>query len=32
MPLTDAHIRNAKPQEKAQKLADGGGLVLIIKW
>ncbi|MBU0724161.1 MAG: integrase arm-type DNA-binding domain-containing protein [Alphaproteobacteria bacterium] len=30
MPLTDAHIRNAKPQEKPQKLADGGGLFLMV--
>lgn len=30
MPLTDVQIRNAKPQEKPYKLADGGGLHLYI--
>ena len=26
MPLTDRQIKNAKPADKAYKLADGGGL------
>jgi len=30
MPLTDTHIRNAKPREKPVKLADGGGLHLML--
>ncbi|MEN5069346.1 integrase arm-type DNA-binding domain-containing protein [Stenotrophomonas sp. TWI1183] len=30
MPLTDAAIRRAKPVDKPQKLADGGGLFLFI--
>lgn len=30
MPLTDTAIRNAKPAEKPQKLADGGGLFLLV--
>ncbi|WP_262071875.1 integrase arm-type DNA-binding domain-containing protein [Stenotrophomonas sp. Marseille-Q5258] len=30
MPLTDAAIRRAKPADKPQKLADGGGLFLLI--
>lgn len=30
IPLTDAALRNAKPQAKAYKLADGGGLYLEI--
>jgi integrase len=30
MPLTDVAIRNAKPKEKPYKLADGGGLFLLI--
>jgi hypothetical protein len=30
MPLTDSAIRNAKPKEKNYKLADGGGLYLLI--
>jgi integrase len=30
MPLTDAAIRRANPAEKPQKLADGGGLFLLI--
>lgn len=30
MPLTDAQIRAAKPTEKVQKLADGGGLYLRV--
>jgi hypothetical protein len=31
MPLTDTVIRNAKPEEKAVKLSDGGGLFLLIQ-
>lgn len=31
MPLTDVRIRQAKPSEKIQKLADGGSLFLVIK-
>ncbi|WP_312327955.1 integrase arm-type DNA-binding domain-containing protein [Stenotrophomonas sp.] len=30
MPLTDVAIRRAKPSDKPQKLADGGGLYLMI--
>lgn len=30
MPLTDVAIRRAKPSNKPQKLADGGGLYLLI--
>lgn len=30
MPLNDRQIRNAKPQEKPYKLADGGGLYLYV--
>lgn len=30
MPLSDAAVRNTKPAEKAQKLADGGGLFLLV--
>lgn len=30
MPLSDAAVRNTKPGEKAQKLADGGGLFLLV--
>lgn len=30
MPLTDAAIRGARPREKSYKLADGGGLTLLI--
>jgi integrase len=30
MPLTDTAIRNAKPRERNYKLADGGGLYLLI--
>lgn len=30
LPLTDAAIRNAKPQTKSFKLADGGGLYLEV--
>ncbi|MFA5627195.1 MAG: integrase arm-type DNA-binding domain-containing protein [Thiohalomonadaceae bacterium] len=31
MPLTDAKIRNTKPADKPQKLADGGGLYLEVR-
>jgi integrase len=31
MPLTDAACKNAKPREKPYKLADGGGLHLLVK-
>ncbi|MDR1853531.1 MAG: integrase arm-type DNA-binding domain-containing protein [Azoarcus sp.] len=31
MKLTDALVRNAKPTEKDRKLADGGGLFLLVK-
>jgi integrase len=30
MPLSDTAIRNAKPADKPQKLADGGGLYLLL--
>lgn len=30
MPLTDITVRNAKSSDKAQKLADGGGLYLLV--
>lgn len=30
MPLTDTAIRNAKPQEKPYKLADGKGMYLLV--
>lgn len=30
MPLTDVKVRNAKPREKQVKLADGGGLYLLV--
>jgi len=30
MPLTDVKVRKAKPQDKPYKLADGGGLFLLI--
>jgi hypothetical protein len=30
MPLTDTAIRNAKPEAKDRKLADGGGLYLFV--
>ena len=30
MPLTDAKIRNAKPETKAYKLSDGEGLCLLV--
>ena len=31
MPLTDAAIRKAKPADKSRKLADEGGLYLLVK-
>ncbi|HEX2796549.1 MAG TPA: integrase arm-type DNA-binding domain-containing protein [Immundisolibacter sp.] len=31
MPLTDPALRNAKPADKPRKLADGGGLYLLIQ-
>lgn len=31
MPLTDARLRTAKPQERQYKLADSGGLYLLVK-
>lgn len=31
MPLSDLQIRNAGPQAKAYKLADGGGLFLLVQ-
>lgn len=31
MPLTDTRIRNAKPQAKAYKISDGGGMYLLVK-
>jgi len=30
MPLTDTTVRNAKPRERDYKLADGGGLYLLV--
>lgn len=30
MPLSDTAIRNAKPADKPQKLADGGNLYLLL--
>jgi hypothetical protein len=30
MALTDIAIRNSKPRERAYKLADGGGLYLLV--
>lgn len=30
MPLTDVKVRTAKPQDKPYKLADGGGLYLLV--
>ena len=30
MPLTYVEIRNAKPKTKPYKLADGGGLYLLV--
>jgi hypothetical protein len=31
MPLSDTAIRAAKPRDKAYKMADGGGLALLVK-
>lgn len=31
MPLTDVAVRNAKPGDKARKMADGGGLYLEVR-
>jgi len=31
MKLTDTAIRNAKPKDKQYKIADGGGLHLLVK-
>jgi hypothetical protein len=31
MPLSDLKIKKAKPREKPYKLADGGGLYLLVK-
>jgi len=31
MPLSDVRIRNAKPSSKPYKLADGGGLYVLVK-
>lgn len=31
MPLSDVQIRNAKPSSKPYKLADGGGLYVLVK-
>lgn len=31
MSLTDTAVKNAKPEDKARKLSDGGGLYLLIK-
>lgn len=31
MPLSDTAIRAAKPRDKAYKMADGGGLTLLVK-
>jgi hypothetical protein len=31
MRLTDIRVRNAKPQAKAYKLSDGGGMYLLVK-
>jgi len=30
MPLTDTSVRNAKRTKKPQKLADGGGMFLLV--
>jgi len=29
-PLTDIQVRNAKPKDKAYKLADGAGMYLLV--
>lgn len=31
MPLSDVKIRNAKPKDKPYKLADGGGMFVLVK-
>ena len=31
MSLTDTAVKNAKPEDKARKLSDGGGLYLLVK-
>ena len=31
MGLTDTRVRNAKPEAKAYKLSDGGGMYLLVK-
>ncbi|MFZ6751523.1 Arm DNA-binding domain-containing protein [Undibacterium sp. Ren11W] len=30
IPLTDIQVRTAKPKDKAHKLADGGGMYLLV--
>jgi len=30
MPITDVALRNAKPRDRAYKIADGGGLYLQV--
>jgi hypothetical protein len=30
MPLTDTHVRNAKPHDRPLKISDGGGLFLMV--
>lgn len=30
MPLTDLAVRNAKPKDKPNKLADGGGMYMEV--
>jgi len=30
MHLTDTRVRNAKPQAKAYKLSDGGGMYVLV--
>ncbi|WP_295537679.1 Arm DNA-binding domain-containing protein, partial [uncultured Pseudacidovorax sp.] len=30
MPLTDLACRNAKPSDKPRKVADGGGMYLLV--
>jgi hypothetical protein len=31
MGLTDTRVRNVKPEAKAYKLSDGGGMYLLVK-
>ena len=31
MPLTEFQVKNAKPSDKPHKLADGGGLYLLVQ-